>query len=107
MSLGKRFLKKEPVCKVTFKLPEDSVGSDDHEVKVVGEFNDWNWEEGVTMKKKKGFYEAEVKLKRDREYQFRYLINNTVWANDWCADSYTPTPFGVDNSVVNTFQNEE
>ncbi len=103
MALIKQHLKTKPVCKVTFTLSEQSVDPEAKEVKVVGEFNDWNWRQGVTMKKKNGEYQAAIKLERGREYQFRYLVDNEVWVNDWYADRYVATPFGEENSVVHTY----
>jgi hypothetical protein len=41
-----------------------------------------------------------VELESGKEYQFRYLINGETWENDFEADAYAPTPFGVENSVV-------
>ncbi|MEL6653060.1 MAG: helix-hairpin-helix domain-containing protein, partial [Bacteroidota bacterium] len=33
--------------------------------------------------------------------EFRYLIDDSRWENDWTADAYVPSPFpGIFNSVV-------
>lgn len=99
MGLKKQFLKSKSACKVTFTLPVEAVnGAKD--VRVLGEFNDWNWKKGVPMKAKKGEFTAEVELAAGKNYQFRYLLDNKTWENDWAADNYVPTPFGVKNSVV-------
>lgn len=100
MSLKKQFLKSKPVCKVTFNLSKKAVDNV-QEVKVIGEFNDWNVENGIQMKAmKNGSFKAVVELETGREYQFRYLVNGEVWTNDQEADKYVPTPFGVENCVV-------
>ena len=100
MGLKKQFLKSKPVCKVTFSLPKEAV-TGAKEVKVLGEFNDWDWTKGVPMKTKNGSYTAVVELPAGKSYQFRYKADNNVWENDWAADNYVPSPFdGVDNSVV-------
>ena len=54
------------------------------------------------MKKlKNGDFTQTVTLDADAEYQFRYLLNDDVWENDWEADGYMPSPVSLeDNSVV-------
>ena len=54
------------------------------------------------MKKlKKGEYTIKLDLEPGREYQFRYLIDELKWENDWNADKYVQSPYGdSDNSVV-------
>ena len=104
--LKKQFLKNKPVCKVTFSLPVSAV-KEGSEVRVVGDFNDWNWEQGLAMELKKSEYTAVAELATGRAYEFRYLVNNTDWENDWQADDYAPSPyFGADNSVVLLVQHE-
>ena len=68
--------------------------------KLVGEFNDWNVEKAVKMKKTKGIFKATVELETGKEYQFRYIADQENWFNDNEADKYVATPFGVENSVV-------
>lgn len=103
MSLKKEFSKTKDLCKVTFSLPTEAVAhvAEAIEVKVLGDFNDWAWENGVPMKATKKEYKATVELPAGKDYQFRYLINQTLWENDWAADNYVASPFdGIDNSVV-------
>jgi len=100
MSLKKKFLKTKNVCKVTFILPKEAV-QNAKSVKVVGEFNNWSTTKGVKMKAmKSGSYQAVVELPVGKEYEYRYLINNKEWTNDWEADKYVSSPYGVENSVV-------
>ena len=96
--LKKQYQKNKPVCKVTFTLPVDAIEAKD--VRVLGEFNDWNWENGLKMKTTKGQFTATAELATGRQYQFRYMAANGTWTNDHAADTYLPTPFGVENSVV-------
>jgi len=104
MSLKKKF--SDARCKVTFTLPKEAtMGASD--VKLVGEFNKWNINNAIKMKKVKSNFEAVVDLPVGRDYQFRYLINDTIWENDWNADNYVATPFGVDNSVVYVRESKE
>ena len=99
MGLKKQFSKSKPVCKVTFELPKEVVNGA-KEVVVLGEFNDWQVENGIKMKSNKTAFTAAVELPTGRDYQFRYLVDNTRWENDWNADGYVTTPFGVENCLV-------
>ena len=86
-------------CKVTFKLPIVAA-KNASQVKVLGEFNSWDRDRGVVMEQDKDHFIAEVELPVGKSYQYRYLIDNHKWENDWEADDYIQTPFGVKNSVV-------
>ena len=98
--IKKQFLKSKPVCKATFTLPIEAA-PEAKSVAIVGEFNDWDLDGGVKMKKQKnGIFKAIVELETGKEYQFRYLIDGETWENDWEADKYVASPFGGENSVV-------
>ena len=98
--MKKRYLKSKSVCKVTFELPKD-VTSSAKRVSVVGEFNQWNMESTPMKKRKDGSFSVTLDLLKDREYQYRYLIDGTQWQNDFNADNYVPSPYGdCENSVV-------
>jgi 1,4-alpha-glucan branching enzyme len=101
MALTKQYLKSKPVCKVTFLLPAESV-LDSKEVAVLGDFNEWNVEEAAPLKKQKdGSYKVTLDLEPGKEYQFRYLLDGTIWVNDTEADKYVPAGISTDeNSVV-------
>jgi 1,4-alpha-glucan branching enzyme len=100
MSLKKQYLKKSPVCKVTFQLPPEAAGNAS-KVHIAGDFNDWDIYAIPLKRRKDGTFTITLNLEPDHEYQFRYLIDETTWANDWEADKYVPSPFGdEDNSVV-------
>ncbi|MCF2444465.1 isoamylase early set domain-containing protein [Dyadobacter sp. CY345] len=101
MAITKQYLKSKPVVKVTFTLPAEAVEKTE-KVSLVGEFNGWNPEEAVALKKQKdGSFKGSLDLIPGKEYQFRYLLDNEKWENDWEADKYVSA--GVDaeeNSVV-------
>lgn len=100
MSIKKQYFKNKPVCKVTFTLPKDMAGSADS-VSLVGDFNDWNPESTPMKRRKDGAFDATLSLDKNREYQFRYLLDHTAWENDDSADKYVRSPYGdADNSVV-------
>ena len=100
MSLKKQFLKSKPVCKVTFRLAKEEAKSA-NKVHLVGDFNEWS-EDATPMKKlKSGDFSTTLNLEKGKSYQFRYLLNQDEWENDWQADEYIPSPVSYDdNSVV-------
>ena len=103
--IQKKFLKTKPVCEVTFQLPDEISGQTEVEkVCLVSDFNDWD-EAANPMRKLKGIWQKTLKLEQEREYQYRYLVNDTEWHNDWAADKYVPNNVDGDNSVVVTHQN--
>ena len=101
MAIKKTLTKDKKKCKVTFTLPAE-VAPNANSVRVVGDFNNWNWSKGIKLQKKKNQFQGAAELKAGQRHEFRYLIDNQRWENDWQADEYTPTPFGCDNSVLVT-----
>ncbi len=100
MSLKKQYLKAQPACRVTFRLPA-AAAYDASKVSIVGDFNDWDIYAIPLKKLKDGTFTVTIKLDKDREYQFRYLIDENTWENDWEADKYVSSPYGnAENSVV-------
>ena len=98
--IKKQYLKSRPVCKVTFTLPKTALETSE-EVRILGDFNNWDWEAGTVMKASKKEYKAVVELATGRDYEFRYVAQDGSWENDWEADAYVPSPYyGIDNSVV-------
>ncbi len=100
MGLKKQFLKSKPVCKVTFKLSKEAA-VEAESVKLLGDFNEWEQETAIAMTPlKNGSFKTILNLEVGKEYQFRYLINDDKWENDWEADKYAASPYGTENSVV-------
>ena len=99
--LKKKFLKTKPTCEVTFALPDQIEAK---KVSVVGQFNDWD-PSANPLRKRKGVWQATLKLEQGREYQYRYFVNNEEWYNDFEADKYVPNNVDGDNSVVVTYNN--
>ena len=83
---------------VTFLLPANG---DVESAYVVGDFNDWD-EHASLMGQADDAYSITLKLAKDSEYQFRYLVNGTQWQNEPEADRHVPNPFAGENSVVTT-----
>ena len=101
MSLKKQFLKSRPTCKVTFRLPKEAADNA-KEVKLLGDFNDWDEAKGIPMKMNKSDCTTTIELPIENEFQFKYLLDGKTWLNDWQADKYVASPFGEENSVVTT-----
>ena len=100
MSIKKQFLKTKPICKVTFRIPEE-IGNSAKTAHVVGEFNDWSFLATPMKRLKSGAFTTTLDLEQDREYQFRYLLDKKIWENDIEADKFVTTPFGdSENSVI-------
>ena len=101
MAIKKQFLKSKPVCKVTFSLTKEEA-LDAEKVQLLGEFNDWNVEEAIDLKKfKNGTFKTTLDLETAKSYQFKYLFDETKWENDSTADSYVNNGIDAqDNSVV-------
>ncbi len=100
MIIKKHYLKSKPVCKVTFRLPAE-IGNSAREAYVVGEFNNWDVTASPMKRLKDGAFTVTINLERDKEYQFRYLLDRTRWENASNADRHIATPFGDSfNSIV-------
>jgi len=98
----KKTTKAEKEREVTFDLPAEAAAGA-KEVRIVGEFNNWDTTDKKAVMKKEadGSFSITLKLAKGREYQFRYLIDKVRWENDWAADKYVPAPNTRDeNSVV-------
>ena len=98
--IKKQYIKSRNAYKVTFRLPRIAA-KDAKSVFVVGDFNNWNVYANPMKRLKNGDYTIRLELEPRSEYQFRYLIDESKWENDWNADKYTKSPYGdSDNSVV-------
>lgn len=99
MGLQKKYIKSKPVCKITFTVPREAA-AEAGKVYLVGDFNNWKKKATPLKKLKNGAFKITLDLPCGKEYQYRYLVDNMLWLNDWAADKYVPSPYGVDNSVV-------
>ena len=55
MSIRKQYLKSKPVCKATFRIPEE-MGNSAKTAHVVGEFNNWTFFSTPMKKLKSGAF---------------------------------------------------
>ncbi|MFZ5563301.1 MAG: isoamylase early set domain-containing protein [Thermodesulfobacteriota bacterium] len=100
MSMKKQYVKNKTICKVTFRVPKQaSMGA--RNITVVGDFNNWSVKKNPMKKLKNGDFTLTINLAAKKEYQFRYLMDEKVWENDWEADKYVRSEYGnCENSVV-------
>ena len=100
MSIKKQYLKSKDRCKVSFRVSK-AAAPGAKTVYIVGEFNNWSTVKTPMKRLKSGEFTATVDLVPGQAYQFRYLIDQTTWENDWEADRYVKSDFGdCENSVV-------
>ncbi|MFT6343735.1 MAG: 1,4-alpha-glucan branching enzyme [Paraglaciecola sp.] len=100
MAFKKQYLKSQAVCKVTFKLSKKQAHAADS-VRLVGDFNEWDLLSTPMKKLKNGDFTTTINLAKDTQYQFRYLLDDRSWENDWEADAYIASSVSFDdNSVV-------
>jgi hypothetical protein len=97
--IEKKFFKTIDECEVAFTYANESAS----DVALVCEHNGW---EPVSMKKSKKAdpFKVKIRLPKNGEFQFRYFVDGSYWANDESADAYWPNEFGDTNSVVNTYE---
>ena len=96
--IKKSFVKSKKQYKVTFEVPVEQIGKG-RDVRVLGTFNGWSWDKGLNMSSGKSAYKADIHL-APGEYQFRYLVDNQEWKNDWDAPGYTASGYASDNCVL-------
>ena len=87
--------------KVTFTLPAEIVAAASEGV-LLGEFNNWDLDSGVSLKKQKdGSMKAIVSLEPGQTYQYRYLLNDGRWVNDHTSNGYAyVSGYHIENCVI-------
>ena len=94
--LKKKFFKTIDECEVTFEVNVD----DAKDVALVCEHNGW---EPIQMKQtRKGPFRTKIRLPKEGQFQFRYLVDGQDWHNDKTADTYLSNEHGGENSVIST-----
>jgi 1,4-alpha-glucan branching enzyme len=96
--LKKKYYKGGNKCRVWFYLSSEVEAE---RASLVGDFNNWDKTENPMKERKDGTFYTAVTLESGKEYQFRYLLDNVRWENDWNADGYEPNDLGTENSIVN------
>ncbi|MEI2750014.1 MAG: glycoside hydrolase family 13 [Ferruginibacter sp.] len=87
--------------KVSFKLPASYVAGASHGI-LLGEFNNWNTEEGIYLEKTEdGSLVAELTLTAGQTYQYRYLLSDGRWVNDDSNKAFSELyGYTVENCIV-------
>ncbi len=94
--LKKKFFKTKDECEVTFELNVENA----NQVVLVSEHNGW---EPIEMKQvKDGPFRTKIRLPKEGQFQFRYLVDGQTWRNDEAADAYWANEHGSENSVIST-----
>lgn len=90
-------MKKE----IIFTLPAEALEGATEAV-VLGDFNNWTPGQEFELKKQAdGSFKTTVQLEGGKTYQYRFLLNNGTWQNDYHAGDYVPVSgLYIDNSVI-------
>ncbi|MGN6195712.1 MAG: isoamylase early set domain-containing protein [Ginsengibacter sp.] len=86
---------------ITFSLPAEALQGAT-EVFLLGDFNNWNPENAPKLEKQQdGSYKTAAELEEGKTYQYRFLLNDGRWVNDYHAQKYVPVEgLYVDNCVI-------
>lgn len=97
MSIQKQYLKSKPECKVTFCIE----ASEAKKVQVAGVFNNWKADTMPLKKLKNGTFKGSVNLPINESFEFKYVVDESVWVNDNEADNYVWNDYaGAENGVI-------
>lgn len=90
-------MKKE----IIFRLPAEALEGATEAV-VLGDFNNWTPGHEFELKRQEdGSFKTLVQLEEGKTYQYRFLLNNGRWQNDYNAQDYVPiSGLFVDNCVI-------
>ena len=95
--LAKKYSKDKKNCVITFDLPAEVNAQT---VLLCGDFTEWADASKEMEQQEDGSFSITVSLPAEREYAFRYLLDNERWENEPEADDYAPNPFGSQKSVI-------
>ena len=99
MALKKKYSKDKSRCKVTFILPSE-VAKEFNHIALVGNFNNWDTKSHRFLPRRNKTYSISVELEPNKEYEFKYLADETTWLNEEEADKNIVSPIGSTNSVI-------
>jgi 1,4-alpha-glucan branching enzyme len=102
-AIQKNIMKKN----ITFTLPAEAVQGAT-EAFLLGDFNDWNPENAPKLEKQPdGSFKTAAQLEEGKTYQYRFLLNDGRWVNDYHAQNYVPVSgLYVDNCVITVPESE-
>lgn len=99
MIIKKEYVKRDKICRVVFRMMNGN-GLYARNIKIVGEFNNWDKKTKPMKKVKDGEFIQEVELEANKEYQFRYLVDDFFWENEPEADGLVHS--GIDEEDYNS-----
>jgi hypothetical protein len=76
--IKKEYLEGGKLCRVTFRLPSMAAPAA-KSVSIVGDFNNWNTRANPMKRLENGDFELSLQFEPRKEYQFRYLIDESKW----------------------------
>ena len=86
---------------IIFTLPAEAVEGATEAI-LLGDFNNWDPSKGITLKKQKdNSHKAVVSLEVGKTYQYRFLLNDGRWVNDYHAENYVhASGLHIDNCLI-------
>ncbi|MGF1720698.1 isoamylase early set domain-containing protein [Vibrio kyushuensis] len=94
----KKYFKTKNEVEITFQWPKEDVET--KSVAVCGDFNQW---QSTPMKlNRQKVFTTKIRLPKESNFEFRYLVNDTQWENDPAADGYVSNSYGSDNCLLST-----
>jgi hypothetical protein len=86
---------------IIFMLPAQALKGANGAV-VLGDFNNWTPSKEFELNKQKdGSFKTVIALEEGKTFQYRFLLDNGVWENDYNAQNYVPASgLYVENSVI-------
>ncbi len=95
-------LKKKPLqgsdrVSVTF---ETAARPEARAVSLAGEFNGWDPSAQPMKQRKDGVWSVTLRLPRNQQYAYRYVVDGREWVTDHEADRTVPNEHGETNAVV-------
>ncbi|HZS00952.1 MAG TPA: isoamylase early set domain-containing protein [Chloroflexota bacterium] len=95
-------VKKKPLqgsdkVSVTFETPPRP---DARSVALAGDFNRWDPAATPMKQRKDGCWSATLRLPRNREFGYRFVVDGQQWVTDDHADRTEPNEHGETNGIV-------
>lgn len=86
---------------IIFTLPAEALEGASEAI-LLGDFNNWNVENAPRLvRQDDGTFNAMAQLEVGKTYQYRFLVDNTRWVNDYNAQRYEAVAgLNIDNSVI-------
>ena len=90
-------MKRKIIFTITAEALEGASGA-----MLLGDFNNWDPQHAPSLQQQvDGNFATTIELEAGNTYQYRFLLNDGRWVNDYHAQYYTPVPgLHIDNSVI-------